>query len=102
MALELIVEAGDVDRIDPFVTAHVAPGQLAAESGQEALGRGPGGEEEGGACVLIDLDRPDGGASGVVAQYDKRGQELSFVVTGTLPMGTRRRFAVRRTSPEQR
>lgn len=98
MALELIVEAGDVERIEPFVTAPVAAGQLVSEVGPGVLGRGPGGEEEGGACLLADLD--GAGADGrAVAQYDAGRQHLSFVVPGAMRAGDRRRFAVLRESP---
>ena len=99
MALELIVEAGDVDRIDPLVTAHVAPDRLAAEVGQGVLGRGPGGEVEGGACLLVDLDVRDRQGR-VVAQYDPGRQQLSFVVPGTLAAGERRQYRVQPAPPD--
>lgn len=101
MALELIVEVGEVERIDSLVTARVAPDQLAAEVGQGVLGRGPGGEEEGGACLLTDLDGA-GGAGSVVAQYDARRQELSFVVPGAVAARERRRFSLTPSEPGQR
>src|SRR5579859_4328158 len=99
MALELIVEADNVERIDPFVTARVAPEQLVATAGQGVLGHGPGGEDEGGACLLADLDGAGAGPRRVVAQYETRRQRLSFVVPGTIRAGDRRRFAVLPTTP---
>ncbi len=84
--LELTVQAGDLDRHSPLVSAHVPLEALGARYHE------PGPLQfEGGALALRDADHPDS-AEDLVAQYDPAQQQLAFVIPGDVAAGSRRRF----------
>ncbi len=94
MGVELVVEAGELERDSPLVVARIPPEALAKAGVRVALGAGPVGDEvEGGACLLREANGA-GTPVEAIAQYDPAARTLAFVVPGRLAPGSQRRFRV--------
>ncbi len=94
MGVELVVDAGELERDSPLVVARIPPEALAKAGVRVALGAGPVGDEvEGGACLLREANGA-GTPVEAIAQYDPAARTLAFVVPGRLAPGSQRRFRV--------
>jgi hypothetical protein len=78
----ITVHAGDVDHASPLIVTRILPADLAFAMGD------PG---ESSMCTLRAVGEQ---GTRIAAQYDRAQAELTFIMPGTFPVGTTRRFVV--------